>query len=73
MKKGEITKKAASYLFERYIEGKDIKEEKEKVKKIKGEELLKIVEKYNYNIKEVMKNYSLRIEGKEIKDMMRRR
>ncbi len=69
----KVTKKGAVFLLKKHVSsGESIEQllEKEHLKRITGEELKNLLKQYDYNIKEIMKNYSLRVEGKELKELL---
>ena len=70
--KGEFVKSAIIEILPAMAEGKEVPEilEERQLHKISGEELKKLILEHNKNLGEIMKNYRLRVDAKEVKDLM---
>lgn len=71
--KSEFVKSAIVEILPGMAEGKKIEEilEEKQLQKISGEELKKLVLEHNKNLGEIMKNYRLRVDAKEVKEVMK--
>ncbi len=70
--KGEFVKSAIIEILPAMAEGKGVLEilEERQLHKISGEPLKKLVLEHNKNLGEIMKNYRLRVDAKEVKELM---
>ncbi len=71
--KGEFVKSAIIEILPAMAEGKGVQEilEERQLHKISGEELKKLILEHNKNLGEIMKNYRLRVDAKEVKELMK--
>ncbi|MFP3949994.1 MAG: Glu-tRNA(Gln) amidotransferase subunit GatE [Candidatus Micrarchaeia archaeon] len=69
---GKFVKAALPVILPEVSSGKSPAEviEEKNLHKITGEELKELVEKHNKNMGEIMKNYRLRVDAKEVKEVM---
>jgi glutamyl-tRNA(Gln) amidotransferase subunit E len=70
--KGEFVKSAILEILPAMAEGKGVPEilEERQLHKISGEALKKLILEHNKNLGEIMKNYRLRVDAKEVKELM---
>jgi glutamyl-tRNA(Gln) amidotransferase subunit E len=70
--KGEFVKSAIIEILPAMAEGKEVGEilKERQLHRISGEELKKLVIEHNKNLGEIMKNYRLRVDAREVKDLM---
>jgi glutamyl-tRNA(Gln) amidotransferase subunit E len=68
---GEFVKSAIPEILPAMAEGKGVDEilEERQLHKISGEELKKLILEHNGNLGEIMKNYRLRVDAKEVKEL----
>ncbi|MCP4647399.1 MAG: Glu-tRNA(Gln) amidotransferase subunit GatE [bacterium] len=71
--KGEFVKSAIIEILPAMAEGKGVPEilKERQLHKISGEELKKLILEHNKNLGEIMKNYRLRVDAKEVKELMK--
>ena len=71
--KGEFVKSAIIEILPGMAQGKPVPEilEEKQLRKISGEELKKLILAHNKNLGEIMKNYRLRVDAKEVKELMK--
>ena len=69
---GEFVKSAIIEILPEMAEGIPVEEvlKNRQLHKISGEELKKLIHEHNKNMGEIMKNYRLRVDAKEVKELM---
>lgn len=73
--KGSFAKSAIIEILPAIAEGKEIPEilDERQLHKISGDELAKLVEEHKGNMGEIMRNYRLRVDAREVKELLAKR
>jgi glutamyl-tRNA(Gln) amidotransferase subunit E len=72
---GSFAKSAIAEILPAMAQGKKVPEilDERQLHKLSGEELAKLVEEHKGNMGEIMRNYRLRVDAKEVKDLLSKR